>query len=151
VFQFAHDHPRKESCEKAVNSTEGGLARVGNSGHFFNIKKTVPGSDCYLYTKPMRFPTQRSIRLSIVRTLRRLRLTSRRRYLRLMAGMKQSLNSKPWQELVIAQLLLALLLFASPLMEWLARADSSWYLPYLLWGVVIIIAFLYQRMHRHDI
>jgi hypothetical protein len=99
----------------------------------------------------MRLPTKKSIRLVAGRTARRLRLAARRRYFRLIANIKQSLNSKPWQELIIAQLLLALLLFASPLMEWLRRADSSWYMPYLLWAVIIVIAFLYQRMHRHDI
>ena len=101
----------------------------------------------------MRILTKKSIRQLAVRAPRRLRLAVRRRYLRLLAGVKQSLNSKPWQELVIAQLLLALLLFATPLLEWLTRMNnhSGWYIPYLLWGVIIGAAFLYQRMHRHDV
>jgi hypothetical protein len=64
--------------------------------------------------------------------------------------MKQRLAGSG-QDLILAQLLLALLLFASPLLTWWSAAGSNWYLPYLLWAVIILIAFLIQRLHHHDV
>lgn len=40
---------------------------------------------------------------------------------------------------VILLLALALFLFASPLVTWWSDAGSSWYLPYLLWAIVILL------------
>lgn len=41
---------------------------------------------------------------------------------------------------VILLFLFAILLLASPLKAVWAADDSPWYLPYLLWGVLIILA-----------
>ena len=44
---------------------------------------------------------------------------------------------------------LALLLFASPLTAWWSALGAPWYLPYLLWLLLILLAAL--RTHgRHD-
>lgn len=45
----------------------------------------------------------------------------------------------------ILLLLLGLLLFASPLMTWWASLDRPWYLPYLLWGLLIVAGAILQR------
>lgn len=48
-------------------------------------------------------------------------------------------------------LLLALLVFASPLARWWASGQPPWYLPYLLWGGLIgLIALLSRPRHPHD-
>ncbi len=53
---------------------------------------------------------------------------------------------------VILLALLALLLFASPLMAWWARDTSPWYLPYLLWLLIILIgAWLHLRRDDHEL
>jgi hypothetical protein len=49
--------------------------------------------------------------------------------------------------------LLAVLLFASPLMSWWIRGDGPWYLLYLLWLIVIGLgALIHSRSsgHGHD-
>ena len=48
--------------------------------------------------------------------------------------------------------LLAILLFASPLVSWWARESSPWYLPYLLWLMVIGLgALIHSGVHsRRD-
>ena len=48
--------------------------------------------------------------------------------------------------------LLALLAFASPFTEWWGGINRPWYLPYLLWLLVIGFSWLLaKRMERHDI
>lgn len=47
-------------------------------------------------------------------------------------------------------LLLGLLLFASPLLPWAARLGGPWYLPYVLWALLIGIIALAQGRRRHD-
>ncbi|MES9956185.1 MAG: UTP--glucose-1-phosphate uridylyltransferase [Sedimenticola sp.] len=48
--------------------------------------------------------------------------------------------------------LLALFLFASPFNVLWAADDSPWFLPYLLWLLVILIgAWLSHRYRRHDL
>lgn len=52
---------------------------------------------------------------------------------------------------VILLLLFALFLLASPLRDWWAADDSHWFAPYLLWGVVIALAYwLQRRINRHE-
>lgn len=46
--------------------------------------------------------------------------------------------------------LLAILLFASPLVSWWARASSPWYLPYVLWVIVIGLGALIHSGRRSD-
>ena len=48
--------------------------------------------------------------------------------------------------------LFALLVFASPLAGWWASRGSPWYLPYLLWLLIILLGvLLHRRQHRHDL
>ncbi|MEJ2576881.1 MAG: hypothetical protein P8106_09410 [Gammaproteobacteria bacterium] len=46
--------------------------------------------------------------------------------------------------------LLGLLFFASPLMVWWVRGDSPWYLPYLLWALIIVLAGLIHSRRDAD-
>ena len=47
-------------------------------------------------------------------------------------------------------LIAALLVFASPFTRWWAQGDPPWYLPYLLWGGVLLLIYLLQRWQRRD-
>ena len=48
--------------------------------------------------------------------------------------------------------LLALVFFVSPLVTWWAEDGSAWYLPYLLWALVIALAGLIHSRHsRHGL
>lgn len=48
-------------------------------------------------------------------------------------------------ETVLLLLAFALLLWASPFFHWWATAERAWYLPYLVWGVLIGLIYLCQR------
>lgn len=53
---------------------------------------------------------------------------------------------------VILLFLFALFLLLSPLLNWWAADDSPWYVPYLIWLVIIVLAFfLERRMRRHAV
>jgi len=56
-------------------------------------------------------------------------------------------SSEPGKYLdrAILVFLFALLLFASPIVAWWAAPHRPWYVPYLLWFVVIGFAFWIQR------
>jgi len=43
---------------------------------------------------------------------------------------------------VIVTALLTILLFASPLTDWWAQSDMPWYLPYIVWLLVILLTAL---------
>jgi hypothetical protein len=46
--------------------------------------------------------------------------------------------------------LLALLFFVSPLLTWWADESSPWFLPYLLWALIIALAgLIHTRRSRH--
>ena len=61
-------------------------------------------------------------------------------------------DSRRQLDSVLLLALLALLLFASPLMAWWARDTSPWYLPYLLWLLIIFIgAWLQLRRGGHEL
>jgi hypothetical protein len=50
---------------------------------------------------------------------------------------------------VILLLLLALFLLVSPLLDWWARDDAPWYLPYLIWsGLIALTWWLQHRAAR---
>lgn len=52
---------------------------------------------------------------------------------------------------VILLFLLALFLLTSPLQHWWAADDALWLAPYLIWGLIIALAFwLQRRLDRHD-
>lgn len=46
---------------------------------------------------------------------------------------------------VLLLFLLALLLFASPVLTWWSAPGRAWYLPYLLWTIVIALGWWLQR------
>lgn len=46
--------------------------------------------------------------------------------------------------------LLALFLFASPFTEWWARTGLVWYFPFLLWGLLIALVAIHQRIQDDD-
>jgi hypothetical protein len=48
-------------------------------------------------------------------------------------------------DLVLLLALFALLLFVSPLTAWWASPGSPWYLPYLLWALLIALGAWVQR------
>jgi ABC-type nickel/cobalt efflux system permease component RcnA len=54
-------------------------------------------------------------------------------------------------ESALLLLIFVLFLFASPLTTWWSSDQHFWFLPYLLWLLVILIgAWLHYRFHRHD-
>jgi hypothetical protein len=53
------------------------------------------------------------------------------------------------RDAVIFVLLLALFLMASPLLAWWATPERPWYLPYLIWGGLILLVYLI-RLRAHD-
>ena len=46
--------------------------------------------------------------------------------------------------------LLALFLFASPLVDWWSALDTPWRAPFLLWALVIGLGALLHLTHRRD-
>ena len=55
-------------------------------------------------------------------------------------------------ERTILLALLALFLFASPFTGWMASGQHAWFLPYLLWLLIILIgAWLHYRFRNHDL
>jgi hypothetical protein len=59
-------------------------------------------------------------------------------------------NGRPFDRTVLL-LLLALLLFASPFTRWLATDTLPWYLPYLVWAVLIVLIQRLARRRSHDL
>lgn len=51
---------------------------------------------------------------------------------------------------VVLLFLFALLLLVSPLVAIWAQDDAPWYLPYLLWAVIIALAAWLQRREPRD-
>lgn len=53
---------------------------------------------------------------------------------------------------VIILFLLALFLLLSPFVEWWAADDSPWYAPYLIWALLILLAWgVRRRLERHEL
>ncbi|WP_179957784.1 hypothetical protein [Exilibacterium tricleocarpae] len=49
-------------------------------------------------------------------------------------------------------LLLVLYVFSPTLFNWMINPDGAWYRPYIIWMLVIVIAYVIQnRRQRHDI
>ena len=52
---------------------------------------------------------------------------------------------------VLFVLVVALFLFAPPLVAWWASPNSPWYLPYLVWGCILGASVFFRRIGRHDL
>jgi O-antigen/teichoic acid export membrane protein len=64
--------------------------------------------------------------------------------------MRQIRESGRQLDRVILLFLFALFLLVSPLVGWWAGDDSPWYLPYLLWLLLIVLAaWVVQRGSTH--
>lgn len=60
-------------------------------------------------------------------------------------------DQERFSDRVVLLFLLALFLLASPLRHWWAADETTWLAPYLIWGVLIALAYwLQRRMDRHD-
>ncbi|MDZ7788056.1 MAG: hypothetical protein U5K73_08065 [Halofilum sp. (in: g-proteobacteria)] len=59
-------------------------------------------------------------------------------------------SSRGRPDLVILLLLLALFLFFSPLAAWWARAELHWFVPFLLWALLIGLVAAYDRYEGDD-
>lgn len=59
-------------------------------------------------------------------------------------------SSRGRPDLVILLLLLALFLFFSPLTAWWARAGLDWFVPFLLWALLIGLVATYDRYEGDD-
>lgn len=51
---------------------------------------------------------------------------------------------------VLLLLVLALFLFASPFTAWWAGIAPAWYLPFLLWGLLIALVAVHQWVQPDD-
>jgi len=47
-------------------------------------------------------------------------------------------------------LILMLFIFLPSLVRWMMSADGAWYRPYLIWALVIVATYLFQRKTRKD-
>jgi len=54
-------------------------------------------------------------------------------------------DPKPPLDRVVMLLLLAALLFASPLFDWLLHQRPAWYTPFVLWAILIFAIFSANR------
>ena len=52
---------------------------------------------------------------------------------------------------VLFVLVVALFLFAPPLVSWWASPDSPWHLPYLIWGGILGLSVALRRIGRHEL
>ncbi|MCP3869410.1 MAG: UTP--glucose-1-phosphate uridylyltransferase [Gammaproteobacteria bacterium] len=61
-------------------------------------------------------------------------------------------NPDQQNEFTLLLAMLALFLFSSPFTLWWASGDYPWFLPYLLWLLIILLgALLSNRHRRHDL
>lgn len=54
------------------------------------------------------------------------------------------------RDIYIFLLIIALFLLNSPFFQWWATAERTWYIPYMVWGGIIVLIYLCQRWHRHN-
>ena len=47
-------------------------------------------------------------------------------------------------------LVVGMYLFSPAIMEWWTAADSTWYRPYLLWLILIVVTFVLQSQNDAD-
>ncbi len=64
--------------------------------------------------------------------------------------MRHGMEINPRWDRVVSLFLFACYLLASPTIDWWARPENPWYVPYLLWAAIIALTFLVQRPFRAD-
>lgn len=64
--------------------------------------------------------------------------------------MTQRLEGGRLQETLMALLLIAFFLLASPFFAWWASLRGYWYMPYVFWLIIVFLACLLQ-IRRHDL
>ena len=58
---------------------------------------------------------------------------------------------RPLTSLVLV-FLFGLMMYATPFLTWWAVEDRPWYLPYLIWAIIIaLVAFAQMRRGHHDL
>lgn len=60
-------------------------------------------------------------------------------------------DNGPGLDSVVLLFLFGLLLFLSPFTLWWAASANVWYLPYLLWLVLIVLVARVMRRYRDDV
>ena len=51
---------------------------------------------------------------------------------------------------LLTLLLLIAYIFLPTLLAWMTNPEGAWYRPYIIWVMLIVAAFVYQRRTRHD-
>lgn len=51
---------------------------------------------------------------------------------------------------LVLLLVVSIYLFSPAIMDWWIDANSSWYRPYLLWFILIVVTFILQGQHDAD-
>lgn len=64
--------------------------------------------------------------------------------------MRQSSKRAQHRDAVLLLSIFAVFMLASPFFRWLATPDRPWYLPYLVWGGIIVFIYLVQRHYPYD-
>ncbi len=59
----------------------------------------------------------------------------------------QAPESRPTEITVIA-VLVSLLILLPPMLEFWGEANNPWYIPYLVWFVIIVLTYLLQKLLR---
>ncbi len=66
--------------------------------------------------------------------------------------MRQQPDSNKYLDAVVVIFVCAAFLFISPFLLVWSYSAAPWYLPYLLWALVILFAGIVQRLrHRHEL
>jgi uncharacterized protein (DUF486 family) len=64
--------------------------------------------------------------------------------------MPQNAAKAQHRDAVILLLIFAVFMLASPFFRWLATPNRPWYLPYVVWGGIILFIYLIQRRYPYD-
>lgn len=59
-------------------------------------------------------------------------------------------QTRPPLDRVVLLVLLAILLFASPLFEWLLQQRPAWYTPFALWALLILAIYSASRGEHEE-
>ena len=65
--------------------------------------------------------------------------------------MRQRFDRGRVRDIVLSGFLFATFIVAPPLLTWWARPERPWFLPYLVWGGIILMIYLIQRRIHNDL